>query len=390
MEEVKKIVITGGGSGGHISVVSGLIEGIKKRDLEVYENIVYVGGDLGMVGEEYGNSLEQKKFKSAEFKCRYIRAGKLQRKFSFTTIKLFFRTFLGFIDSFKIINQEKPDLIFSTGGFVSVPVCFVGWLRKIPIYLHEQTATVGLSNKIVGRFAQKIYLAFDSSKQYFKDSKTELVGNIVRDAVLNFNVENINKEIEDLVENNSALPLIYISGGGLGSHKINSKIFKELESLLKEYRIILQTGDNQNYKDFDKAVKNKNNLPVELQSRFLPIKFIDENNIGYVYNKSDFFIGRAGANTVYEIAVLSKPSIFIPIPWVTNNEQYENAKVLEDIGLSKILNENLLDQISIKNELNNAMKSLPTNSFNIEELNKQFPTNAIEKILNDIFKNENI
>jgi UDP-N-acetylglucosamine--N-acetylmuramyl-(pentapeptide) pyrophosphoryl-undecaprenol N-acetylglucosamine transferase len=390
MEELKKILITGGGSGGHISVVSGFIDEIKKRNLNLYKNIVYVGGDLGMVGEEYGNSLEQKKFKNVDFKCRYIRAGKLQRKFSINSIKLFFRTVLGFIDSVKIINQEKPNLIFSAGGFVSVPICLAGWFKKTPIYLHEQTATVGLSNKIVGRFAKKIYLAFDSSEQYFKNKKTELVGNIVRNAVLDFHIDKVDKEIRNLTVNNTDLPLIYISGGGLGSHIINKKIFGELEGLLEKYRIILQTGDNQNYKDFDQAIKIKTTFSDELESRFFPIKFINDDNIGYIYNKSNFFIGRAGANTVYEIAILSKPSIFIPIPWVTNNEQYENAKVLEEIGLSKIITEDSLDNISIKDEIDNAINNLPRKDFDRKELSMKFPTNAVEKILNDIFKNEDI
>ena len=390
MAKPKKILITGGGSGGHISVVSGLIEGIKKERYDLYKNIVYVGGDLGMVGEEYGNSLEQQKFKDADFRCRYTRAGKFQRKFSLNSIKLFFRTILGLIDSFKIVREEKPDVIFSTGGFVTVPICIAGWFKKIPTYLHEQTATVGLSNKIVGKFAKKIYLAFDSSKKYFKNEKTELVGNIVRSAILNFDTNNVEKNIKDLVNNNDQLPLIYISGGGLGSHIINEKILSEIDYLLSKYRIILQTGDNQNYRDFDKAIEIKETLSADLQSRFFPIKFINDNNIGYIYNKSDLFIGRAGANTVYEIAILAKPSIFIPIPWVTNNEQYENAKVLENIGLSKIISEDSLKNISIKDELDSTINNLPTKNFDKGELNIKFPRNAVQKILNDIFKNENI
>ncbi|MDD3474581.1 MAG: UDP-N-acetylglucosamine--N-acetylmuramyl-(pentapeptide) pyrophosphoryl-undecaprenol N-acetylglucosamine transferase [Candidatus Dojkabacteria bacterium] len=390
MEKVKKILITGGGSGGHISVASGLIEGIKKKDFEIYKNLIYVGGDLGMVGEDYGNSLEQKKFEDAEFKCRYIRAGKLQRKLSITSIKLFFRTILGLIDSFKIINEEKPNLIFSTGGFVTVPICIAGWLKKIPVYLHEQTATVGLSNKIVGKFAKKIYIAFDSSKRYFKKDKIELVGDIVREAITNFDIERVDPTIKDLVENYDKSPLIYISGGGLGSHKINKKIFEDLSKLLSEYKIILQTGDNQEYKDFDKAVELKKTLSSQLQERFLPIKFLNDDNIGYVYKNANFFIGRAGANTVYEIAVLEKPSIFIPIPWVTNNEQYENAKVLVDIGLSIILEENSLDNTNLLDLIKESIKSLPKPDMNISELKTKFPINAVEKILNDIFKNENI
>jgi UDP-N-acetylglucosamine--N-acetylmuramyl-(pentapeptide) pyrophosphoryl-undecaprenol N-acetylglucosamine transferase len=385
MENIRKILITGGGSGGHVSVVAGLIDGIKEKYPELYKNLVYVGGDLGMVGEEYGNSLEQRKFKNADFKTEYIRAGKLQRRFSLSSIKLFFRTFLGILDSIKILNKEKPDLIFSTGGFVSVPICFVAWIKGISIYLHEQTATVGLSNRIVGKFAQKVYIAFESSKKYFKPNKTKLVGNIVRDAITQFDVDQVKTEIRQITTNNTMQPLLYISGGGLGSHLLNEKVFTELNSLLSDYRIILQTGDNQNYKDYEKALDLNNHLPGELNQRFLPIKFITDESIGYVYHNMDFFIGRAGANTVYEIAVLAKPSIFIPIPWVTNNEQFENAKTLKDIGLSEIVEESSFDTITLKSKIDKYIKQLPKPILNIDELKHKFPTNAVEKVLNDLY-----
>jgi len=385
MENIKKILITGGGSGGHIAIASGLMEGIKERYPQLYENLIYVGGDLGMVGEEYGNSLEQKKFKNADFKCKYIRAGKLQRNFSFTTIKLFLRTFLGLIDSFKIIREENPDLIFSVGGFVTVPICTAAWIKKIPIYLHEQTASVGLSNKIVGKFAKRVYIAFESSKKYFKASKTKLVGNIVRNSVTKFDIEKVNIYIKEIVSNNTNLPLIYISGGGLGSHVINQKIFKELENLLSSYRVILQTGDNQTYKDYDIAIEIKNSLSHEIQNRFLPIKFIHDNSIGYLYNHMDFFIGRAGANTVYEIGVLAKPSIFIPIPWVTNNEQYKNAKVLSDLGLSEIVEEKVFKEIDFKNKLDVVIKTLPKKDLDITKLKRKFPTDAVGRVLDDLY-----
>jgi UDP-N-acetylglucosamine--N-acetylmuramyl-(pentapeptide) pyrophosphoryl-undecaprenol N-acetylglucosamine transferase len=385
MENIKKILITGGGSGGHVSVASGLIEGIKRRYPELYKNLVYVGGDLGMVGEEYGNSIEQRKFKNSEFKVRYIRAGKLQRSFSLSSIKLLLRTVLGLIDSFKILNEEKPDLIFSTGGFVTVPVCLVGMIKKIPIYLHEQTATIGLANKIVGKFAEKIYISFESSQKYFKGKNVKLVGNIVRETITNFDISKVDSDIRNIATDNTRYPLIYISGGGLGSHIINQKIVEEIEQIVSGYRVILQTGYNQNYKDYEKAIEIKNKLSKDKQEMFLPIKFINEESIGYVYHNIDFFVGRAGANTVYEIGLLQKPSLFIPIPWVANNEQFENAKVLQDLGLSEILDEDTFKKADIKSTIDLYIDKLPRPKLNREELKEKFPNNAIEKVLNDLY-----
>jgi UDP-N-acetylglucosamine--N-acetylmuramyl-(pentapeptide) pyrophosphoryl-undecaprenol N-acetylglucosamine transferase len=385
MENIKTILITGGGSGGHVSVASGLIEGIKRKYPALYKNLVYVGGDLGMVGEEYGNSIEQRKFKNSEFKVRYIRAGKLQRSFSLSSVKLLLRTVLGVIDSFKILNEEKPDLIFSTGGFVSVPVCLVGWIKNIPIYLHEQTATVGLANKIVSKFAKKIYISFESSQKYFKNRNVKLVGNIVREAVTNFDISKVDSNIKNIATNNTRYPLIYISGGGLGSHIINQKILSEIEQILTGYRVILQTGYNQNYKDYERAIKIKDKLPKNKQNMFLPIKFINEESIGYVYHNIDFFIGRAGANTVYEIGLLQKPSLFIPIPWVANNEQFENAKVLQDLGLSEILDEDIFKKADIKNRIDLYIDKLPRPELNREKLKEKFPNNAVDEVLNELY-----
>lgn len=385
MEKFKRILITGGGSGGHVSVASALINAIKHRDQELYNNLVYVGGDLGMVGEAYGNSLEQRRFKNASFKTRYIRAGKLQRHLSFSTIKLFFRTILGLSDSLKILKEQKPDLIFSSGGFVSVPVCVAGWIKGVPIYLHEQTATVGLANRIIGKFAKKIYIAFNSSKKYFNKEKTVLVGNIVRKAVLISNVKTVSEEIRKIVTNNSNLPLIYISGGGLGSHLLNNRIIEQVDTLLTKYRLILQTGNNQQFKDYEKAQATKQRLNQEKKDRFLPIKFVDDNSIGYIYKNMDLFLGRAGANTVYEIGVHAKPSIFIPIPWVTNNEQYENAKVLKDLGLSEIIDEKEFNNMNLTERFDVENRKLSKNDIDYTALKNKFPTNAVEKVLNDMY-----
>lgn len=380
----KKILITGGGSGGHLSVASAIIDYLIKNKKYPIENILYVGGDLGMEREKPGNSIEQRKMQNTKFKTIFIRAGKLQRTFSLNSIYLLLRTLLGVWDSFKVINKEKPDTIISTGGFVSVPICLVGYLFRKDIYLHEQTASVGLANRIVGKFAKKIYIAFGSSKKYFNPTKVKLVGNIVRTAITNKDFKNVSDQYLKLVKQSPQLPLIYISGGGLGSHVINTKVLENIESLLSSYRVILQTGGNKEINDFEKATDIQKTLEPNKAKRFLVVEYIDDNNIGYVYNKMDFFIGRAGANTVYEIGVLAKPALFIPIPWVTNNEQYLNAKVLKDIGTAEVLEEKHFDSITLSKRIALLMELLPKGDIDYGKLNKDFPTNAVEVVIEDI------
>lgn len=380
-----KIMITGGGSGGHISVAKSLIDSLI-QDYDIPNtNIMYVGGDLGMEGEKIGNSLEQKQFKNSEFKTAYIRAGKLQRKISPKSISLLFRSVLGFFDSIKIVKSFNPTFILSSGGFVSIPVCIAGYLYKKPIYLHEQTATVGLSNKVISKIAQRIYISFLNSSKFLPKEKTKHVGNIVRkDIFIKEIKEKTDKEIVSLMVTNKKLPFVYISGGSLGSHSINTKIYESLPNLLKKYRVLLQTGDNEIFKDFEKGIDIKNSLITEEKEKLVIKKYIDTDSIGYVLNNMDYFIGRAGANTVYEIGVLKKYALFIPIPWVTHNEQYLNAKVLNDIGTANILEEKYLDQADIVKEIEKLEEQIQLRDINREKLEEIFPTNAVSSILEDI------
>ena len=382
-----RILITGGGSGGHISVAKSLISTLIE-DFDIpSKNITYVGGDLGMEGERVGNSLDMKSFKDVDVKKYYIRAGKFQRKVSLKTIPLLFRTFLGFLDSISILSKQKPNILISTGGFVSVPICIAGILFGKPIYLHEQTASVGLSNRVVGIFAKKIYIAFRESIKYFNKKKVVHVGNIIRKEIfLKQKNEDTDTDIVNLLERNPFLPFIYISGGSLGSHVLNEKVIECIDDLLSSYRILLQTGDNEIHKDFDKALEKRDSLTEDLQSRLAIKKYIDEKSIGYVLNSMDLFVGRSGANTVYEIGVLKKYALFIPIPWVTHNEQYLNAKVLEDIGSANILEEKYLENCNLKKEIERLEEKVKVRKIDIEKLEKLFPTNATHSMLNDILE----
>lgn len=379
----KKIIVTGGGSGGHISAALSVISSLQERYTLDRDNFLYVGGDLGMEGERPGNSLEQKLMKDKGFECKYIRAGKLQRSPSLNTIKLLFRTFLGLTDSYKIIKQFRPDIVISTGGYVTVSVCAAAKLFKSKIYLHEQTATVGLTNKIVSKWAEKIFISFPSSQRYFSKEKTVLTGNLVRPEIFETKgqgklVENIKK----MVGNRDRYPIIYISGGGLGSHLINETVKESLKMLLQKYQVILQTGDNKVFNDYKSIINMRENLNEELKSRFLPVTFIQAKDLGYLLHNIDLYIGRAGANTVYEMGVLQIPSIFIPIPWVTHNEQYKNAEVLVNLGLAEIIQEGELTSscllLRIEKFLKKEMK------VKKEEITKLFKTDAVTTILKEI------
>lgn len=379
----KRILITGGGSGGHISAALSIIGSLQEKYILDDDHFLYVGGDLGMEGEKPGNSMEQKLMKGKDFNCKYIRPGKLQRTFSFNTIKLLFRTILGFWDSYKIVKEFKPEIVISTGGFVTVHVCLVAKLFKAKIYLHEQTATVGLTNSLVGKVSEKVFISFESSRKYFTKAETILTGNLVRPEIFNNKGQGkIADVIRKMKDQQDQFPIIYMSGGGLGSHLINETVKECLPLLLQKYQIILQTGDNKVFKDFEIIENAKKSLPHELQEKFLPVTYIQSNEIGYLLNNIDLFVGRAGANTVYEMGVLQIPSIFIPIPWVTHNEQQKNAEVLVRLGLAEIIQEGELTSGCMVLRIDRFLgKKL---DINCEELKKVFKTDANRLILKEI------
>ncbi len=379
----KKIIVTGGGSGGHISAALSVISSLEEKYILEKNHFLYVGGDLGMEGEKPGNSLEQKLMKGKSFECKYIRAGKLQRSFSFKTLGLLFRAFLGLIDSYKIIKEFKPDIVISTGGYVTVSVCLMAKLLKADIYLHEQTATVGLTNKIVGKLAKKIFISFPSSLKYFPKERTILTGNLVRPEIFETKAQgNFAENIKNLVGNRDRYPIIYISGGGLGSHLINETVKESLKMLLKKYQIILQTGDNKIFNDYKSILNYKESLEKESQSRFLPVTFIQAKDLGYLLHNIDLYIGRAGANTVYEMGVLQIPSIFIPIPWVTHNEQYKNAEVLVNLGLAEIIQEGELTSSCLLLRIEKFLNKDRT--VDKEEIKKIFSIDANKRILKEL------
>ena len=379
----KRIIVTGGGSGGHISTASSIISALDNKYILNNENFLYIGGDLGMENEKPGMSLEKKIFSSQNFNQKYIRAGKFQRKLSFKSIYLLLRTFIAFFDSFKIVRKFKPDIVISTGGFVTVPVCIVSKLFKAEIYLHEQVAAIILSNKIVSKFAKKIFLTFTASSKYFPKDKTVHTGNLVRPEI--FNKSGNGKTVQPLkrmMERQETLPIVYISGGSLGSHNINRTIQASLPFILQDFQIILQTGDNKKFKDYEVLKKERNKLSEQLKDRLLVVKYVERDEIGFLLNNIDLFVGRAGANTVYEMGVLKIPSIFIPIPWVPHNEQEENAKILKELGLAEIIREGELTPECLILKMKKFYKK--DKIFDEDELSKAFPTDAVDRIMENI------
>ncbi len=362
-EKIKKskILLTGG----HAATTAYcVIDEIQKehKDIEIH----FIGAKTSIEGKKI-KTLEQIIFPRKNVLMHSLYSGKLSRRLSIAAFFSFLRIPFGFIHALYLLIKIKPDVVLSFGGYVGLPVVFASWILQIPCILHEQTVAVGLANKLSSFFADKITIAREDSKLYFKEDKVVLVGNPILPKILE-----LSKKVKKHIK-----PVAYITGGSRGAHKINIAIKPIIDKLIKlNYKIIHQTGVFD-FNEFDNYSKNLQNYEV--------YETIDPDDLGEIYEKIDIVIGRSGANTVCEIGYLGIPSILIPIPWTRYDEQTKNAKSLEKSGLAQVLKEddltpeNLLNKIIFVNENWNSIVKNYKNEF-------EFDKNASQKIVDLIFE----
>lgn len=320
-----KIVLTGGHAG---TTALATIEEIKKRSLQW--DLYWIGVKHAIEGKQ-SETLEYKIFPSLGVHYVSLLTGRVQRKLTAHTIPSLLRIPFGVLQSFIYIAKLHPKLIVSFGGYASFPVVLAGYFLRVPVIVHEQTASAGLANKISSYFATKIALARESSLKYYQREKSVVVGNPILDSVLKVRAKAKLPKV----------PTIFIVGGSRGSQIINENVKDALPSLLENFSVEHLTGDI----DIDKFLEFKKSLPQDLRDRYKLKAF--SSNIGEYYANADIMISRAGANTVAEIMAIGIPSVLIPIPWSRYDEQTKNAKLAEKRGVSIILAQDSLTPKSL-------------------------------------------
>jgi UDP-N-acetylglucosamine--N-acetylmuramyl-(pentapeptide) pyrophosphoryl-undecaprenol N-acetylglucosamine transferase len=223
--------------------------------------------------------------------------------------------------------------VLSFGGYTSVPIVFAAALLRIPIVIHEQTLHAGLANTIASYFAKAICISWEASAKYFPKKKVVLTGNPIRFDLM---MEKDFFKQEPIYEKDIHLPVIYVTGGSLGSHPINLLLRDSIEKLLKKYVVIHQTGAAEEFKDFEMLEGIRKTFPENLQRRYILTKFVSPQMLGSIYQKSDLVIGRSGINTVSELLYFGKPTLFIPLPFAQKNEQMVNALFFKKQGLGEV------------------------------------------------------
>lgn len=309
------IVVSGGGTGGHIYPALALIREIKKESKEV--NFLYIGTEEG---------LESKLVTREDIPFKSIHITGFKRKISFDNIKTITRFIKGVKKSKKILKEFKADIVIGTGGYVCGPVVYAAAKLGIPTIIHEQNSVPGLTNKFLSRYVEKIAICFEEAKEFFPDNKVVLTGNPRASEVLNQDVIKGRKSVGLDV----AVPLVLIVGGSRGARPINEAVLKSLAHLgQKPYQVLYVTGD-VHYEE----VKNEVELIGNPQNVIIK-PFI--HNMPEVLAGTDLVVARAGATTLAELTSLGIPSILIPSPYVTNNHQEKNARSLSNHQAANIV-----------------------------------------------------
>lgn len=325
---MKRIILTGGGTAGHVTPNIALLPRLK----ELGYDIQYIGSYTG---------IEKELIEPFGIPYHGISSGKLRRYFSVQNFTDPFRVLKGFREAHKLIRQLKPDVIFSKGGFVSVPVVLAGKRCKVPVIIHESDMTPGLANKIAIPSAAKVCCNFPETLKSLPKGKAVLTGSPIRQELLSGN----KIAAMDMCHFTSDKPVILVIGGSLGAVAVNNAVREALPELLKDFQIIHLCGKGK----MDESLKD-----VEGYCQFEYIK----NELRNLFALADIVISRAGANAICELLALHKPNLLIPLSAnASRGDQILNARSFERQGFSLVLEEEQLT----KETLLNAVKTLYEN-----------------------------
>lgn len=328
----KSIILTGGGTAGHVSLNQAIIPSLLKEGYNVH----YIGSQDGIEKELITGSFP-------EIPYHGISSGKLRRYFSMKNFTDPFKVMAGIMQASSIIRKIKPTIIFSKGGFVSVPVVIAAKMAKIPVVIHESDVTPGLANKIALPFASHIFTIFEDTLKYLPSEKATCTGSIVRQELFKGKKSNALR----ICGFDNDKPVLLVMGGSLGSVVVNEALRSNLPELLVEFNIIHLCGKGnvdqtlsslKGYKQFDYVT---NELPDLLQL-------------------SDFIVSRAGSNSIFEFLALKKPMLLIPLSATkSRGDQILNAKIFEKQGFALVLEEEELTKNTFLKSIKRLIEQKP-------------------------------
>ncbi|MDC0249348.1 undecaprenyldiphospho-muramoylpentapeptide beta-N-acetylglucosaminyltransferase [Flavobacteriales bacterium] len=305
--EKLKIIISGGGTGGHIFPALAIAKAIEKK----VENV-----DFLFVGAE--DRMEMDKVPAAGYKIIGLWISGLQRNLSSRNLLFPIKVISSVLKAGKIIKQFKPDLAIGTGGYASGPLLFAAARKGVPSLIQEQNSYPGITNKILEKYVQKVCVAYDNMERFFGNKKLILTGNPIREDILDFDTKT--EAGRKLFNIDSTKPTVLVVGGSLGARTINNAIARDIHAFAKaDVNLIWQTGI---------SFQNKSKIIIEdvNVSGIQAYTFIKDMDLAYA--AADIIVSRAGAIAISELCCVGKPIILVPSPNVSENHQYKNAQSL--------------------------------------------------------------
>ncbi|MBE3563596.1 MAG: undecaprenyldiphospho-muramoylpentapeptide beta-N-acetylglucosaminyltransferase [Hydrogenibacillus schlegelii] len=313
-----KAVLTGGGTAGHVMLNLALIPHLRARGIDV----AYIGSRDG---------LERRLLAAAAPDVPYyaVSTGKLRRYFDWQNFKDPFRVAAGVVEAARLLGRLRPDVVFSKGGFVAVPVVLAARLRGLPVVAHESDLTPGLANRIALPFVREVLVTFPETKARLKHPRVRLVGGVVREALFDGRREEGRRlcgfsSPEDRARSGRAKPVLLVTGGSLGARKLNEALRARLDDFLARYAIIHLTGEQ----GYDPSLRRPGYCQFAFAREELP----------HLFAAADLAVSRAGANTIFELAALGIPMLLVPLSRAqSRGDQIENARSFERRGLARVL-----------------------------------------------------
>lgn len=351
-QKTKKIVLTGGGTAGHVMPNLALVPDLQKEGWE----ILYIGS----------NGIEKELVQHAKLPFYEIKSGKMRRYFSFKNFTDIFKIIFGVVQAFGYLKKLRPSVVFSKGGFVAVPVAIAAKFLHIPVVSHESDITPGLANKIIARFAAKILCAFPSTLRNLPLIKSEWVGTPIRKSLFSGNKHLAEKFLGVKINKK----VILVMGGSLGAQNINQLLEKTLEEITKEFFVVHITGKG-------KALEIVN-------SQYRQFEFIGEE-LKDIYALADIIISRAGANSIFEFLALKKPMILIPLEQGSRGDQILNAAEFQKQGWAVMVREAGLTPKKLLETIADLAAKSKSTTWRQMQFNGSDTNEKIMEILNAVY-----
>jgi UDP-N-acetylglucosamine--N-acetylmuramyl-(pentapeptide) pyrophosphoryl-undecaprenol N-acetylglucosamine transferase len=347
---LKKIVLTGGGTAGHVTSNIAMIPELKKQGWEIH----YIGTKDG---------IEQKLIsKITDVSYHSVQSGKLRRYMDFKNITDPFRVIAGIGQSANLLRRLKPKMIFSKGGFVSVPVVLGGWLNRIPVIVHESDLTPGLANKIATRFAKVVCTTFPETVDYFASGKAVHTGAPIRRELFLGKADRGRR----LCGFEGDKPVLLVMGGSQGAVAINNIIRALLTKLTRRFQIIHLCG------------KGNYDFLLEDYPGYKQFEYINEE-LPDILAAADIIVSRAGANSIFEFLALKKPALLVPLPLsASRGDQILNARSFERQGFSKVLEQESMTEDTLYDHIVDLYHN---RDKYIQAMNESDASNGIERVL---------